>query len=76
MAEACPKPISVQEWHSLLQDTDSLLKSPKTHHRELLHQAYAMRDAHIVDGGTLAEMLELADEALVHAHDVLADQHW
>lgn len=76
MAEACPVPISVEEWYSLLRDTKSLLKSPKAHHRELLHQAYALRDAHTIDPGTLAEMLELADEALVHAHDVLADQHW
>lgn len=76
MAEAYPAPISVEDWYILLRDVNSLLKSPKAHHRELLHQAYALRDIHAVDAGALAEMLELADEALVHAHDVLADQHW
>lgn len=76
MANQVITTISVQEWYQLLQDVSSLLKSPTTHHRELLHQAYALRDAHAVDAGTLAEMLELADEALVHAHDTLSDQHW
>ncbi|MFI8556245.1 hypothetical protein [Pseudomonas putida] len=67
---------TVHEWHQLLSDTASLLKTPKRHHRELLHQAYALRDAHEVDGDTLAEMLELADEALMYAHAVQEDQHW
>lgn len=76
MLATCPEVISVEEWHCLLRDVRSLLKSPQAHHRELLHQAYALRDFHAVDADTLAEMLELADEALVYAHDILADQHW
>ncbi|WP_252092510.1 hypothetical protein [Pseudomonas sp. MWU13-3659] len=76
MVNADITPITVQEWYQLLQDVSSLLKSTTAHHRELLHQAYALRDAHAVDAGTLAEMLELADEALVYAHDTLSDQHW
>lgn len=35
-----------------------------------------MKDAHVVDRGTLAEMLELADEALVYAHEASAQDHW
>lgn len=76
MVNADITPITVQEWYQLLQNASSLLKSPTVHHRELLHQAYALRDAHAVAAGTLAEMLELADEALVYAHDTLSDQHW
>lgn len=76
MTEQCSEPISVQEWYQLLYNTADLLEAPTKHHRELLHQAYALRDAHKVDADTLAEMLELADEALLHAHDVQAQQHW
>lgn len=76
MSDQCSAPISVHEWYQLLRDTTALLEAPKHHHRELLHQAYALRDAHAVDANTLAEMLELADEALAHAHDVYAEQEW
>lgn len=65
-----PHLISVSEWHQLLQDQAALYQSPTAHHRELLHQAYALRDAHVVDAGTLAEMLELADAALDWAREV------
>ena len=68
--------MSIQEWRQLLNDTEALLLAPKKHHRELLHHAYALRDTHDVDSGTLADMLELADEALIYAHSVQADQHW
>ncbi|MCL8331398.1 hypothetical protein M9Y56_20150 [Pseudomonas juntendi] len=68
--------MSIQEWRQLLNDTEALLLAPKKHHRELLHQAYALRDMHAVDSGTLADMLELVDEALMYAHSVQADQHW
>lgn len=68
--------MSIQEWRQLLNDTEALLLAPKKHHRELLHQAYALRDTHAVDLATLADMLELADEALMYAHSVQADQHW
>lgn len=68
--------MSIQEWRQLLNDTQALLLAPKKHHRELLHHAYALRDTHAVDSGTLAEMLELADEALIYAHSVQADQQW
>lgn len=64
---------TAQEWHCLLQDRQALYASPTTHHRELLHQAYALRDAHVVDANTLAEMLELADAALEHALEGLGD---
>lgn len=63
--------ITIPEWYHLLQDTDALIKDPRRHHRELLHQAYALRDAHIVDAETLTEMLELADETLVYAHEAM-----
>ncbi|AGZ37565.1 MAG: hypothetical protein ACOKSU_13550 [Pseudomonas sp.] len=76
MSERCSAPISVQQWYQLLKDTASLLEAPTKHHRELLHQAYALRDTHAVDSNTLAEMLELADAALVYAHEAQADQHW
>lgn len=68
--------ITLPEWYHLLQDTDSLIQEPTKHHRELLHQAYALRNAHAVDDGTLAEMLELADEALVYAHESASAEHW
>lgn len=68
--------ISVPDWHDLLSNTSALLDAPTKHHRELLHQAYTLRDAHEIDDGTLAEMLELADEALMYAHAVQAEQHW
>ncbi|MEN5141211.1 hypothetical protein [Pseudomonas juntendi] len=68
--------MSIQEWRQLLNDTEALLLAPKKHHRELLQQAYSLRDTHAVDSGTLADMLELADEALMYAHSVQADQHW
>lgn len=68
--------MSIQEWRQLLNDTEALLLAPKKHHMELLHHAYALRDTHAVDSGTLADMLELADEALMYAHSVQADQHW
>lgn len=68
--------ITLPEWYHLLQDTDALIKEPTKHHRELLHQAYALRDAHAVDAWTLAEMLELADEALVYAHESASAEHW
>ncbi|MGE8166657.1 hypothetical protein ACQKO7_00395 [Pseudomonas putida] len=68
--------MSVEEWQLLLNDTAALLRAPTKHHRELLHQAYSLRDAHEVDCGTLAEMLELADEALMYAHAVQTDQNW
>lgn len=68
--------ISLPEWYHLLQDTDSLIREPTKHHRELLHQAYALRDAHAVDAGTLAEMLELANEALVYAHESTSAEPW
>ncbi|RFP96342.1 hypothetical protein D0O09_30665 [Pseudomonas putida] len=61
---------SALEWHQLLQNQAALYKSPTAHHRELLHQAYALRDAHVVDATTLAEMLELADAALDRARDI------
>ncbi|WDM57698.1 hypothetical protein K4A76_14570 [Pseudomonas sp. NEEL19] len=70
------KLITIPEWYHLLQDTDALIKEPRKHHRELLHQAYALRDAHAVDAGTLTEMLELADEALVHAHEANPGGQW
>lgn len=68
--------MSIQEWRQLLNDTEALLHAPKKHHRELLHHAYSLRDTHAVDSGTLADMLELADEALMYAHSVQADQQW
>ncbi|MCE0963277.1 MULTISPECIES: hypothetical protein [Pseudomonas] len=68
--------MSINEWQQLLNDTPALLLAPKKHHMELLHHAYALRDSHVVDSGTLADMLELADEALMYAHSVQADQHW
>jgi hypothetical protein len=68
--------MSIQEWRQLLNDTEALLLAPKKHHRELLHHAYALRDTHAVDSGTLADMLELADEALMYSHSVQADQQW
>lgn len=71
-----PALLSVPEWYHLLQDTDALLEEPTKHHRELLHQAYALRDAHVVDRETLAEMLELADEALVYAHQSAEAENW
>lgn len=71
-----PKLITLPEWYHLLQDIDALIHEPTKHHRELLHQAYALRDAHAVDAGTLAEMLELADEALVYAHESTSAEHW
>lgn len=71
-----PTVTTVSEWYHLLHNTQALLQAPTKHHRELLHQAYAMKDAHVVDRGTLAEMLELADEALVYAHEASAQDHW
>lgn len=68
--------MSINEWQQLLNDTQALLLAPKKHHMELLHHAYALRDTHAVDSGTLADMLELADEALMFAHSVQVDQHW
>jgi len=68
--------MSIQEWRQLLNDTEALLIAPKKHHRELLHHAYALRDTHAVDSGTLADMLELADEALMYAHSTQTDQQW
>ncbi|WP_033736699.1 hypothetical protein [Pseudomonas fulva] len=68
--------MTIQEWRQLLNDTQALPQSPKKHHRELLHRAYALRDSHAVDSGALADMLELADEALMYAHSVQADQQW
>lgn len=68
--------LTVEGWYQLLWDTTALLQSPEKHHRELLHQAYGMRDAHVVDADILAEMLELADEALVYAHDSASTEHW
>jgi hypothetical protein len=76
MSISQPNLTTLREWYHLLQDTQALLEAPTKHHRELLHQAYAMRDAHVVDRGTLAEMLELADEALVYAHESSAQDHW
>ncbi|WP_422402825.1 hypothetical protein [Pseudomonas sp. GZD-209] len=70
------KRITLPEWYHLLQDIDALIQEPTKHHRDLLHQAYALRDAHAVDAGTLAEMLELADEALVYAHESASAEHW
>lgn len=43
--------VTLPEWYHLLQDADSLIREPTKHHRELLHQAYALRDAHAVDAG-------------------------
>lgn len=68
--------ITLPEWYHLLQDIDALIQEPTKHHRELLHLAYALRDAHAVDAGTLAEMLELADEALVYAHESASAENW
>ncbi|EJT86046.1 hypothetical protein PPS11_01744 [Pseudomonas putida S11] len=68
--------MSIQEWRQLLNNTEALLLAPKKHHRELLHHAYALRDTHDVDSGTLAEMLELAEEALMYTHSGQADHHW
>lgn len=76
MSEMNLPKMTVEEWQQLLNDTTALLRTPTRHHRELLHQAYSLRDAHEVDAGTLAEMLELADEALMYAHAVQAEQHW
>jgi len=67
---------SIQEWRQLLNDTNVLFVAPKKHHRGLLHHEYALRDTHAVDSGTLANMLELADEALMYAHSLQADQQW
>lgn len=65
---------SAEQWHLLLQDKQALYEAPTVHHRELLHQAYALRDAHQIDPNTLAEMLELADAALEHAVELLAEK--
>lgn len=64
---------SAEDWHQLLQDKRALYEAPIAHHRELLHQAYALRDLHVIDQSTLAEMLELADAALEHAMDRAQD---
>ncbi|MBC3410101.1 hypothetical protein HU720_02125 [Pseudomonas sp. SWRI51] len=71
-----PALISVPQWYHLLQDVDALLRAPTKHHRELLHHAYALRDAHAVDPDTLTEMLELADEALMYAHQSAEADSW
>lgn len=63
--------ITLPEWYHLLQDTDALLQKPAEHHQKLLHQAYALREAHAIDARTLGEMLELADEALGYAHETV-----
>ena len=76
MIDQQPAQLSVAEWYHLLQNTDALLQEPTKHHRELLHQAYALRDAHAVDRDTLTEMLELADEALVYAHQSVEAENW
>lgn len=76
MNDQCSAQILIREWYQLLRDTAVLLEASKNHHREFLHQAYALHDAHVVHGNTLAEKLELADEALAHAHDVHAEQEW
>ncbi|MBV4533282.1 hypothetical protein HU719_017960 [Pseudomonas sp. SWRI107] len=68
--------LTLPEWYHLLQDTDALIQEPTKRHRELLHHAYALRDAHSVDAGTLAEMLELADEALMYAHQATEAENW
>lgn len=65
---------SAEQWHLMLHDKRALYQAPIAHHRELLHQAYALRDAHVIDQSTLAEMLELADAALDHAVDVLDEE--
>lgn len=71
-----PKLLTVPEWYHRLQDTEALILEPTKYHRELLHQAYALRDAHTVDTGTLAEMVELADEALIYAYEAAAASGW
>ena len=71
-----PNPITLPEWYHLLQDTDALIQEPMKHHRELLHHAYALRDAHLIDPMTLAEMLQLVDEALVYAHEAASAENW
>lgn len=82
MPTAYVNPSCVSRNQALWDARQSLLNfgqpflAPKKHHRELLHQAYALRDMHAVDSGTLADMLELADEALMYAHSVQADKHW
>lgn len=68
--------VSIQKWRKLLNDTGALLLAPSRHHKELVHHAYALRDMHAVDLGTQADVLELADEALIYAHPVKADQQW
>lgn len=37
--------LTLPEWYHLLQDTDALIQEPTKRHRELLHHAYALRDA-------------------------------
>ena len=64
---------SAKGWHTMPQDKESLYRDPVAYHRELLHQAYTLRDAHIIDAGGLTEMLELADAALEHAREALID---
>lgn len=64
---------SAEDWHQLLQDKRALYEAPIAHHRELLHQAYALRDVQVIDQNTLAEMLELADAALEHALERVQD---
>ncbi|WP_177410593.1 hypothetical protein [Pseudomonas sp. SDI] len=65
---------AAEDWHLLLQDKRALYESPIAHHRELLHQAYALRDVHAIGQNTLAEMLELADAALEHALERAQDE--
>lgn len=64
---------SVREWYQLLNDRSALMTQPVAHHRELLHQAFALRDSHAIDAATLADLLELADAALDHAQDLSAN---
>lgn len=64
---------SAEEWHAMLHDKECLYRDPVVHHRALLHNAYALRDAHVIDVDCLAEMLELADAALEHAREALID---
>ncbi|MFF7063587.1 hypothetical protein [Pseudomonas sp. NPDC008258] len=68
--------MTTQEWRQLLNDTEALLQAPRKHHLELLHQAYPLPDTHAADSGTLVDMSELADEALMYAHSVQPDQQW
>lgn len=64
---------AIATWKVLLHDSVALFESPGAQHKVLLRTAHSLHRSKVIDVDDLSDMLELADDALAHAVEVLCE---